>query len=99
MPRTIAETFAFLRATNDIALMPFVPAGYPDLETTNACILALQDAGANLLEIGFPFSDPIADGPTIQEAFAYSLEHGVRVSNVITSIASIRDRATIPLVA
>lgn len=79
--------------------MPFVPAGYPDLETTNACILALQDAGANLIEIGFPFSDPIADGPTIQEAFAYSLERGVRVASVIESIAAIRERVTIPLVA
>jgi tryptophan synthase alpha chain len=96
---TISETFQALRAANEIALMPFVPAGYPDLETTNACILALQDAGANLIEIGFPFSDPIADGPTIQEAFAYSLERGVRVTSVIESIASIRDRVTIPLIA
>ncbi|MBC8109271.1 MAG: tryptophan synthase subunit alpha, partial [Anaerolineae bacterium] len=81
------------------ALMPFVPAGYPDLETTAACVLSLQDAGASLIEIGFPFSDPIADGPTIQEAFTYSLERGVRIAQIIETIKSIRDRLNIPLVA
>jgi tryptophan synthase alpha chain len=99
MSQTIAQTFQSLRASNRIALMPFLPAGYPDLETTTACILALQDAGASLIEIGFPFSDPIADGPTIQEAFTFSLERGVRVAQIIETIRSIRDRLTIPLVA
>ena len=99
MSQSIQQTFQSLRAANRIALMPFVPAGYPDLATTTACVLALQDAGASLIEIGFPFSDPIADGPTIQEAFTYSLTRGVRIAQIIEKIKSIRDRVTIPLVA
>ena len=99
MAPSIGETFHSIRAANGIALMPFVPAGYPDLETTAACILSLQDAGASLIEIGFPFSDPTADGPTIQGAFTYALEHGVRIAQVIETIRSIRDRVKIPLVA
>lgn len=98
MSQSIQQTFQSLRAANQIALMPFLPAGYPDLETTAACVLALQDAGASLIEIGFPFSDPIADGPTIQEAFTYSLERGVRIGQIIETIKSIKDRVRIPLV-
>lgn len=99
MAASIQQTFQSLRAKRQIALMPFVPAGYPDLETTTACILALQAAGASLIEVGFPFSDPIADGPTIQEAFTYALGRGVRIAQVIEKVKSIRDRVTTPLVA
>src|ERR1700752_2895341 len=95
MKRSIAESFA----ANRIALMPFIPAGYPDLQTTNECILALEQAGASLIEIGFPFSDPIADGPAIQEAFTYALESGVTVRQVIETVGSIKARVSIPLVA
>ncbi|CAN5668201.1 tryptophan synthase subunit alpha [soil metagenome] len=99
MAKSIQQTFQSLRAEQRIALMPFVPAGYPDLETTAACILSLQAAGASLIEVGFPFSDPIADGPTIQEAFTYSLDRGVRIGQIIDAVKSIRERVTIPLVA
>jgi tryptophan synthase alpha chain len=99
MAPSIGQTFQLIRAAKQIALMPFVPAGYPTLETTAACILALQAAGASLIELGFPFSDPIADGPTIQEAFTYALGHGVRIAQVIETIKSIRGRVKIPLVA
>src|SRR5688572_8831578 len=99
MDSSIQQTFRSLHAAKQIALMPFVPAGYPNLETTAACILALQDAGASLIEVGFPFSDPIADGPTIQEAFTYALERGVRIAQVIETIHAMKDRVRIPLVA
>ena len=99
MTSSIRQKFGVLRAANQIALMPFVPAGYPNLETTAACILALQDAGEVCIEVGFPFSDPIADGPTIQEAFTYALNQGVRIAPVIETIRSIRDRVHVPLVA
>jgi tryptophan synthase alpha chain len=99
MSRTIAESLKAARAAGGIALIPFLPAGYPDLETTTACISSLERAGASVIEIGFPFSDPIADGPAIQEAFTHALEHGVRVRQVIESVRSIRDRVSIPLVA
>src|SRR5436305_5803564 len=77
--RSIAQTFAALRERRHIALMPFISAGYPDLETTAALLPALEAAGANLIEIGFPFSDPIADGPTIQESYTVALSHKLRL--------------------
>jgi tryptophan synthase alpha chain len=97
--RTIGETFAALRATGDIGLMPFVPAGYPDLATTTAVIPALESAGASLIEIGIPFSDPIADGPTIQQAFTEALQKHVRVSQVFETIGAVRASVSISLVA
>ncbi len=79
--------------------MPFVPAGYPDLSTTGALLPALESAGANVIEIGIPFSDPIADGPVIQEAFTAALAKGVRVAEIFTTIADTRSTVSIPLVA
>jgi tryptophan synthase alpha chain len=95
--RTIAETFEALRRAGRIALMPFIPAGYPDLETTAALIPALEAGGANLIEIGFPFSDPIADGPIVQEAFAHALAKKVKVADVFATVASARGKSSIPL--
>ena len=57
---------------NKKAFIPFVTAGDPDLETTKEILLAMQDAGASLIEIGIPFSDPVAEGPVIQDAGAVS---------------------------
>jgi tryptophan synthase alpha chain len=95
--RTIAETFESLRRAGRIALMPFIPAGYPDLETTAELIPALEAGGANLIEIGFPFSDPIADGPIVQEAFAHALARKVKVADVFATVASARSKVSIPL--
>jgi tryptophan synthase alpha chain len=82
-----------------IALMPFIPAGYPDLPTTAACIVALEKAGATLLEIGFPFSDPIADGPTIQESFTEALKKKLKVSEIFSMVREVRKTVSLPLVA
>ena len=79
--------------------MPFIPAGFPNLETTAACLLSLEQAGASLIEIGFPFSDPIADGPVIQEAFTHALQNHVRVTQVFETVRAVRSRISIPLVA
>src|SRR6185369_10642040 len=95
----LSDTFADLRAKKQIAMMPFIAAGYPDLETTIATIPALESAGANLLEIGFPFSDPIADGPVIQEAFVKALAKKIRVADIFHAIAQAREKVSIPLVA
>jgi tryptophan synthase alpha chain len=97
--RSIHDTFADLRQRGRIGLMPFLPAGYPDLETTAACLPALEAGGANVIEIGIPFSDPIADGPVIQEAFTAALSKKLKVADVFRTVASVRDRMTIPLVA
>src|SRR5437773_1890796 len=63
--KSIGQTFTDLHARGQIGLIPFLPAGYPDLATTAALIPGLEAAGANVIEVGFPFSDPVADGPTI----------------------------------
>jgi len=97
--KTISQTFAALRTSGQIGLMPFIPAGYPDLTTTTAILPELEKAGASLIEIGFPFSDPIADGPTIQAAFTYALARKVRVKDVLAAVAQARKSMTIPMVA
>lgn len=79
--------------------MPFIPAGYPDLATTTAILPELEKAGASLIEIGFPFSDPIADGPTIQAAFTYALAKKIRVKDVMAAVAAARKSMTVPMVA
>lgn len=99
MRRTIAETFGSVRQTGSIALMPFVPAGYPTLDATRQILTALERGGASLIEVGIPFSDPIADGPVIQQAFTEALAQGVRVRDVFEAISGVRSDVSIPLVA
>jgi tryptophan synthase alpha chain len=99
MRRSIGETFGQLREQRRVGLMPFIPAGYPDLATTAAVLPALEAGGANVIEIGFPFSDPIADGPTIQAAFTEALAKKLKVSEVFATVAAVRDRVSVPLVA
>lgn len=99
MNQPIKNVFEALRSKRHIALMPFVPAGYPDLKTTAAVLPALEQAGANIIEIGIPFSDPIADGPVIQEAFTESLKSKLHVNDIFKTIAEARPKVSIPLVA
>ena len=96
---SIRQVFAPLRAENRIALMPFIPAGYPDLPTTEAALPALEAAGANLIEVGFPFSDPIADGPVIQESFTVALSKKLKIADVFETVARVRGNVSIPLVS
>ncbi len=98
MPRSIADTFSLLRAKKQIALMPFIPAGYPDLETTAKLLPALEAAGANIIEIGIPFSDPIADGPVIQESFTKALAKGLKLKDLFATVKKARAGVNIPLV-
>jgi tryptophan synthase alpha chain len=95
----IADVFAALRARGRIALMPFIPAGYPDLATTEAALPALESAGASLVEVGFPFSDPIADGPVIQESFTVALSKKLRIGDVFETVARARPTVSFPLVS
>ena len=62
-----------------MAFMPFVTAGDPNIQTTRAVLLALKDAGVDLIELGFPYSDPIADGPVIQASYTRALDNGITV--------------------
>ncbi len=80
------------------ALIPFIMGGDPDLRTTGPLLLALQEAGADLIEVGIPFSDPLADGPTIQAASARALAHGATPARVLAAVASVRRHLRVPVV-
>ena len=82
-----------------MAFMPFITAGDPDLETTLAVIRELSDRSVDLIEIGFPYSDPIADGPVIQASYTRALDHGISVQDIFASIESLRTEQVPPLVA
>ena len=78
MTNRIDAAFRRTRAANAAALMPFLVAGDPDLAATAALIEEFARRGADLVELGIPYSDPVADGPTIQAAYARALEKGRR---------------------
>ncbi|HWP62130.1 MAG TPA: tryptophan synthase subunit alpha [Candidatus Binatia bacterium] len=95
----IRAAFAAARAAGRIALVPYVVAGYPDPSTSLAAALAAVDAGADLLEIGLPFSDPLADGPTLQRAAAAALRAGATFETSLRLIEAVAARAPgLPLV-
>lgn len=96
---SIAQAFERSRAAGQIALVPFVPAGFPDIATLGEVLPALESAGASIIEIGIPFSDPVADGPIIQEAFAHALANKVRLADVFAAVGAARGRVSVPLVA
>ncbi len=80
-------------------LWPFLPAGFPDLATTGELIRACADLPVRGLEIGLPYSDPIADGPVIQDAFATALQRGVTVQQVFECVGQARAAIQVPLIA
>lgn len=80
------------------AFIPFVTAGYPDLETTGKILLACQENGADLIEVGIPFSDPTAEGPVIQTANVKALAGGVTTDKIFDFIKAIRGKVTVPMV-
>ncbi|HXF69682.1 MAG TPA: tryptophan synthase subunit alpha [Thermoflexus sp.] len=86
----IGEAFRNARAEGRPALIFYWPVGYPDLETSIRVVAALAQAGADLIELGVPFSDPLADGPVIQRATQRALENGVRTPHVLEAAARLR---------
>lgn len=90
----IAETFAELRTAGRKAFIPFVTAGDPDLDYTAEVIRLLDARGATLCEIGIPYSDPIADGPVIQDSYTRALEHRIRLADIAATLRSVADLAT-----
>lgn len=93
----ISEVFATAKSENRMAFMPFITAGDPDLDGTKAIINELAARGVDLIEIGFPYSDPIADGPVIQASYTRALEAGVKVDAIFEAIGSLENVP--PLVA
>jgi tryptophan synthase alpha chain len=86
----IDALFGKLRGENRRALMPFVTAGDPDLATTAMLIAELVSRGAHLVEIGIPYSDPIADGPVIAASYHRALERGIKVSHIFQTLRTLR---------
>lgn len=95
----IGAAFDRLNSEGRLAFMPYLTAGYPSLSLTEKLILAFADAGADIIELGFPFSDPLADGPTIQMSSQRALEQGVTSAGIIDLAAKVRDKIDCALVA
>ncbi len=95
---TVDELFVRLRAEGRKAFMPFVTAGDPDLAFTPCAIAALAEHGASMCEVGFPYSDPIADGPVIQASYTRALSRGVRVGQIFEMLRTVRSAVSLPLV-
>ncbi len=98
MPNPLTAAIDKAAAAGRLALMPFVPAGFPTGDSTAATLDALADAGADLIELGIPFSDPVADGPVIQAAFNTALTHGYKVKDALAAVAA-RKNKSVPIVA
>src|SRR2546428_300914 len=97
--RGIAAAFGGARGAGRAALIPYIVAGYPDAETSLAVALAAADAGADLLEVGLPYSDPLADGATLQRASGVALRAGATLEGSIELLGRIAAaRPNLPLV-
>ncbi len=94
----IKNTFNRLKKKNETALIPYIMAGDPDLATTKTLILEMEKAGCDIIELGAPFSDPLADGPTIQKAAIRSLKNHTSIADVLGLIADVRKTSRIPLI-
>jgi tryptophan synthase alpha chain len=94
----IAEKFAELRQRGGKALVTFITAGDPDLATTEALIPCLERAGADVIELGVPFSDPMADGPTIQRASERALAAGTTLPGILATVRAVRRVSQVPIV-
>lgn len=94
----IEQTFSKLKSQNLKAVMPYFMAGYPALDGSKKAILAAVEAGADLIELGIPFSDPLADGPVIQEAGKIALENGTTTDAVFDLVRALRDSSDAPIV-
>lgn len=95
---TLESTFHLLKQRNEKALVLFVTAGDPDLSQLPDILDTLQDAGADVIEVGLPFSDPIADGPVIQASSQRALDRGVTTKRVLETLKNWKDRARVPVV-
>ncbi|PYM44302.1 MAG: tryptophan synthase subunit alpha [Candidatus Rokuibacteriota bacterium] len=94
----LAATFADLRARGERALVAYLTAGDPSLGATERLVREAAARGADIVELGVPFSDPIADGPVIQRAAMRALERGISVARVLETVATLRAETAVPLV-
>ncbi|MCP4725274.1 MAG: tryptophan synthase subunit alpha [bacterium] len=93
----IRKTITDLKKRNEKAFVPFLTAGHPSMEMTVKLVKMLENAGSDIVELGIPFSDPLADGPTIQASSHYALQAGVTTDSVFECIKEIREISSIPI--
>src|SRR5215467_11363936 len=94
----IHERFKALRQAGELGIVAYITAGDPSVSATLKFVLALADAGADVIELGVPFSDPLADGPTIQRASERALKEGTALQSVLELVSDIRKSSQVPLV-
>jgi tryptophan synthase alpha chain len=94
----ISKRFAELRTSGELGIVAYITAGDPSLDATLKFALALAEAGADVIELGVPFSDPLADGPTIQRASERALKGGATLAGVLELVRRIRQSSQVPLV-
>jgi tryptophan synthase alpha chain len=94
----ISKRFAALRASGELGIVAYITAGDPSLDATLKYVLALAEAGADVIELGVPFSDPLADGPVIQRASERALKAGATLAGVLELVRRIRQSSEVPLV-
>jgi tryptophan synthase alpha chain len=98
MIQRITDTFSRLRDAQEGALVTFLTAGDPSVEGTPRLVTALAEAGADLVELGIPYSDPLADGPTVQASSLRALQRGVTPDTVLQMVRDIRSASDVPLI-
>lgn len=94
----ISKRFADLRASGELGIIPYITAGDPNFDATLKFVLTLAEAGADVIELGVPFSDPLADGPTIQRASERALKGGATLAGVLNLVRQIRKSSEVSLV-
>jgi len=94
----IGERFARLKKSREAALIPFLMAGDPDLDATRELVLAATEAGADLIELGVPFSDPTADGPVLQRSATRAIERGTSLPRVLDLVGQLRREIDTPII-
>ena len=94
----IRDTFAELKHAGRGGFIPFITAGHPDLVTTELLLVELAAAGADIIELGVPFSDPVADGEVIQRASERALQKGVTLSDTLRCVSNVKQKIDVPIV-
>jgi len=94
----LSEQFLRLKQSHEKALIPFFTCGFPSVGVFKDLIKVAADSGADAIEIGIPFSDPLADGPTIQYSSSLALENGINVKKSLDMISSLREQISLPLI-
>ncbi len=95
----VDNRFAELRASGRKAFIPFITAGDPSLAMTERLLLRLNACGAAIAEVGIPYSDPIADGPVIQASYTRALEAGIKLEDILATIARVAPKVSMPIVS